>query len=59
MLDLLGSPNWRPKWKYYHKITALFGLLFCLASMIVISWWASIASIVGSLLIYVYFDKKS
>lgn len=59
LLDLLGSPNWRPKWKYYHKLTAFAGVLFCLASMIVISWWASLASIVGALLIYAYLDKKS
>ena len=59
LLDYLGSPNWRPKWKYYHKITAFIGAVLCVASMIVISWWASLASIVGALLIYAYLDKKS
>jgi potassium/chloride transporter 4/5/6 len=59
LLDLLGSPNWRPKWKYYHKLTAGLGVLFCVASMIVISWWASLSSIVGALVIYAYLDKKS
>ena len=59
LLDFLGSPNWRPKWKYYHKLTAFLGVIFCLANMIVISWWASLASIVGSLVIYAYLDRKS
>ena len=27
LLDWLGSPNWRPTWKYFHKFTALGGLL--------------------------------
>jgi len=58
LLDYLGSPNWRPKWKYYHKATAFTGVVFCVASMVVISWWASLAAIVGALLIYAYLDKK-
>jgi len=59
LLDLLGSPNWRPKWKYYHKGTSFLGVVFCVASMIVISWWASLSAIIGALVIYAYFDKKS
>jgi potassium/chloride transporter 4/5/6 len=59
LLDYLGSPNWRPKWKYYHKLTSFIGAVLCVASMIVISWWASLSAIVGSLLIYAYLDKKS
>ena len=59
VLDYLGSPNWRPKWKYYHKFTAFAGVIFCVASMIVISWWASLSAIVGAFLVYNYIDKKS
>jgi len=59
LLDWLGSPNWRPKWKYYHKATAFFGTLLCVTCMIVISWWASLSAIVGAMVIYVYLDKKS
>jgi hypothetical protein len=59
VLDILGSPNWRPRWRYYHKATAFLGVLMCVASMIIISWWASLASIVGAVLIYAYLEKKS
>jgi membrane associated rhomboid family serine protease len=59
LLDWLGSPNWRPKWKYYHKSTAFMGALLCIACMIIISWWASLAAICGSLIIYAYLDRKS
>lgn len=58
-LDWLGSPNWRPKWKYYHKATAFVGVIMCVALMVIISWWASLSSIVGAMIIYVYLDKKS
>ena len=27
LLDWQGSPNWRPTWKYFHKLTALGGLV--------------------------------
>lgn len=59
LLDYLGSPNWRPKWRYYHKSTSFAGVIFCVASMIVISWWASLAAIVSAILVYTYLDKKS
>ena len=59
LLDWLGSPNWRPKWKYYHKSTSFGGVVMCVAAMIIISWWASLAAIVGAILIYAYLDKKS
>jgi hypothetical protein len=59
LLDWLGSPNWRPKWKYYHKVTAFFGAVLCIACMIIISWWASLASICGALVIFAYFDRRS
>ena len=57
--DWLGSPNWRPKWKYYHKATAFFGVVLCVACMVIISWWASLSCICGALVVYAYFDKKS
>jgi hypothetical protein len=59
LLDWLGSPNWRPKWKYYHKLTAFLGVFMCMTLIVMISWWASLATITGSMVTYVYLDKKS
>lgn len=56
VLDFLGSPNWRPKWKYYHKSTSFVGVVFCVAAMVIISWWATLLAIVGALLIYFYLE---
>ena len=50
LLDYLGSPNWRPKWKYYHKATSFAGVVFCVGCMIIISWWASLIAVVGAIL---------
>jgi solute carrier family 12 (potassium/chloride transporter), member 4/6 len=59
LLDWLGSPNWRPKWKFYHKSTSFIGVIFCIGSMIIISWWASLLSVVGAIIMYAYLDRKS
>ena len=59
LLDWLGSPNWRPKWRYYHKATAFFGVIMCVACMVMISWWASLSAITGGMVVYVYLDRKS
>jgi potassium/chloride transporter 4/5/6 len=57
--DWLGSPNWRPKWKYYHKSASFTGIVFCFACMIIISWWASMLAVVGAILMYAYLEKRS
>lgn len=59
LLDWLGSPNWRPKWKYYHKATSFVGVIMCVSVMLVISWWASLAAIIAAAVIYAYIDRKS
>lgn len=59
LLQMTGSLNWRPKWKCYHWITALLGMLLCGALMFMISWYSAIISIVLLLLLYVYIDKRS
>ena len=59
LLDWLGSPNWRPRWKYYNKITALCGVIFCFAIMIMISWfWAIVATLIA-LTLYAYIEKRT
>lgn len=59
LLDWLGSPNWRPQWKYYNKITSLCGVIFCFAIMIMISWfWAIVATLIA-LALYAYIEKRT
>jgi solute carrier family 12 (potassium/chloride transporter), member 4/6 len=59
LLDYLGSPNWRPTWRFYGKLTSLAGVLVCFSLMIMISWYYAITSIVIALCLYGYIDKRT
>lgn len=59
VLDLLNSPNWRPTFKYYNKLTSLLGCATCLAIMFIISWWVSLIAIAIQLALFLYILKTS
>jgi len=59
LLDYLGSPNWRPKWKFHHKASSFMGLLLCFTLMVSTSYWAALASLAGAVAIYLYLERKS
>lgn len=59
LLDWLGSPNWRPKWKYYNKLTSFGGVVFCVAIMVMISWWAAIISSIMAICLHQYIDRRT
>ena len=54
--SLLGSPNWRPRFKHYHWSISTLGCILCLFVMIVSSWiYFSIAIFLASC-IYKYIE---
>ena len=59
LLDWQGSPNWRPTWKYFHKLTALGGVLLSVAIMIMTSWYFALASTILALALYAYIEKRT
>ena len=59
MLDWFGSPNWRPQWKYYNRITSLTGAFACFAIMVMTSWFYVIVAIVIAVSLYAYIDKRT
>ena len=59
LLDYIGSPNWRPTWKYYSKIISLIGGFMCIMLMFIIRWWAALIAIVLAVLLYLYIDFKA
>lgn len=59
LLDYLGSPNWRPKWKYHHKSTSFIGMLLCFTMMVVTSYLAALAALGASTVMYLYLERKS
>uniref|UniRef100_A0A6G1S8U8 Solute carrier family 12 member 5 n=1 Tax=Aceria tosichella TaxID=561515 RepID=A0A6G1S8U8_9ACAR len=54
--SLLGSPNWRPRFKYYHWSTSLLGCILCLFVMIVSSWVYFLVAILLATCIYKYIE---
>eukprot|EP00940_MAST-03C_sp_MAST-3C-sp2_P002267 g2267.t1 len=51
-----NNPGWRPKWKYYNKWLALGGSFACVASMVMISWYTGIITLVLAFLLYKYVE---
>lgn len=59
VLDILNSPNWRPTFRYYNKLTSFCGLATCLIIMFIISWWISLIAIAIQLALFLYILKTS
>ena len=54
--SLLGSPNWRPRFKHYHWSISTLGCLLCLFVMIVSSWIYFLIAILLACCIYRYIE---
>ncbi|XP_056384393.1 solute carrier family 12 member 6 isoform X1 [Hyla sarda] len=53
---LLRSPNWRPRFQYYHWTLSFLGMALCLALMFISSWYYAIISMVIAGMIYKYIE---
>ncbi|KAF4718028.1 hypothetical protein FOZ62_023710 [Perkinsus olseni] len=42
LLHLLGDPDWRPSFRYYHWTISLLGAIQCVVLMVAISWLAAV-----------------
>ena len=56
--SLLKTPNWRPRWKFYHWVHSLFGVALCLVIMFISSWYYAIGALIIALGIYKYIEFK-
>ena len=56
--SLLKTPNWRPRWKFYHWLFSLFGVLLCLTIMFISSWYYAVGALLIALGIYKYIEFK-
>ena len=54
--SLLGSPNWRPRFRHYHWSISLLGCFLCLFVMIVSSWIYFLIAILMASCIYKYIE---
>ncbi|XP_046701995.1 solute carrier family 12 member 7 isoform X2 [Silurus meridionalis] len=55
---LLRTPNWRPRFKYYHWALSFLGMSLCLAIMFISSWYYALVAIVIAGCIYKYIEYR-
>ncbi|XP_067303728.1 solute carrier family 12 member 6-like [Pseudorasbora parva] len=53
---LLRTPNWRPRFSYYHWALSFLGMMICLALMFISSWYYAIVAMVIAGMIYKYIE---
>jgi potassium/chloride transporter 4/5/6 len=58
VLSLLKLPSFRPKFKYFHWSTALFGFLLCLIMMFIVSWIYTVVALFLCTILMVIIAKK-
>ncbi|ESO89777.1 hypothetical protein LOTGIDRAFT_124507 [Lottia gigantea] len=55
---LLRTPNWRPRFRFYHWTLSLIGLSLCITLMFISSWYYALAAIALAFCIYKYIEYK-
>ncbi|XP_061816839.1 solute carrier family 12 member 6-like isoform X2 [Nerophis lumbriciformis] len=53
---LLRTPNWRPRFSFYHWSLSFLGMTICLALMFISSWYYAIVAMVIASMIYKYIE---
>ncbi|XP_041047290.1 solute carrier family 12 member 4 isoform X2 [Carcharodon carcharias] len=55
---LLRTPNWRPRFKYYHWALSFLGMSMCIALMFISSWYYALVAMVIAGMIYKYIEYQ-
>ncbi|XP_043937933.1 solute carrier family 12 member 4-like isoform X1 [Protopterus annectens] len=55
---LLRTPNWRPRFKYYHWALSFLGMSICLALMFISSWYYALLAMFIAGMIYKYIEYQ-
>ncbi|XP_076014142.1 solute carrier family 12 member 7 isoform X3 [Genypterus blacodes] len=55
---LLRTPNWRPRFKYYHWTLSFLGMSLCLSLMFICSWYYALVAMVIAGCIYKYIEYR-
>uniref|UniRef100_A0A673BTV2 Solute carrier family 12 member 6-like n=1 Tax=Sphaeramia orbicularis TaxID=375764 RepID=A0A673BTV2_9TELE len=53
---LLRTPNWRPRFSYYHWTLSVLGMTICLVLMFISSWYYAFVAMVIAGMIYKYIE---
>jgi len=55
---LLKTPNWRPRFRYYHWSLSVLGVILCLATMFMSSWYFALLAMGIAGVIYKYIEYR-
>lgn len=55
---LLRTPNWRPRFKFYHWSLSLIGLALCMSIMFMTSWYFALIAMGLAVLVYKYIEYR-
>ncbi|XP_075339875.1 solute carrier family 12 member 7-like isoform X2 [Odontesthes bonariensis] len=55
---LLRTPNWRPRFKFYHWTLSFLGMSLCLSLMFISSWYYALVAIMIAGCIYKYIEYR-
>ena len=55
---VLRTPNWRPRFKYYHWTAALLGCVLCATVMFLICWYYALFVVIFACALYKYIEYK-
>ncbi|XP_043946178.1 solute carrier family 12 member 5 [Protopterus annectens] len=55
---LLRTPNWRPRFRYYHWTLSFLGMSLCLAIMFISSWYYALVALAIAGIIYKYIEYQ-
>ncbi|XP_022668588.1 solute carrier family 12 member 4-like isoform X3 [Varroa destructor] len=56
--SLLRTPNWRPRFRYYHWSLSLIGALLCLVVMFLSSWYYALMAMAIAGIVYKYIEYR-
>ncbi|XP_061093726.1 solute carrier family 12 member 7 isoform X1 [Conger conger] len=55
---LLRTPNWRPRFKFYHWALSFLGMSLCLSLMFICSWYYALVAMLIAGCIYKYIEYR-
>ncbi|KAL5287968.1 hypothetical protein ACFFRR_008671 [Megaselia abdita] len=55
---LLRTPNWRPRFKFYHWTLSLIGLILCISVMFMTSWYFALIAMGLAIIVYKYIEYR-
>ncbi|CAF0780703.1 unnamed protein product [Rotaria sordida] len=50
----LHEPSWRPRFRFYHWLLSLLGVIVCIAIMLISSWYIALISLAIGIIVYIY-----